>query len=139
MPHVYPHTIPTRFPRKNDAPEVQPLPTTSSTWSLADTEEHADENTEPHPEPPGQVTPGEGESRSQGPSTVNTRVDGYEPRADTDNPNQSVHQDNVPVPGMTVPASRLIDLQADLHAPSSLCARTNYPERASTEKAQAMV
>ena len=119
--------------------EVQSLPSTSSTWSLADTEEHADENTEPHPEPPGQVTPGEGESRSQGPSTVYTRVDGCEPRADTDNPNQLAPQDNVPGTGTTVPTSRLIDLQADLHAPRSPCARTNYPERASTEKAQAMV
>ena len=68
----------------------------SSTWSLADTEEHADENTEPHPEPPGQVTPGEGESRSQGPSTVNTRADGYEPRADTDNPNKLAPEEPLP-------------------------------------------
>ena len=130
MPHVYPRTIPIRFPRENYAPEVQPLPSTSSTssWGLADTEGHADKNTEPHPEPhpelPGQVTPGEGESR---------------PQADPSNPNQLAPQVHVPVPGMTVPAPRLIDLQADLHAPRSHCARTNYPERASTEKTRAMV
>ena len=139
MPHVYPRTMPTRFPRENYAPAVQPLPSTSSTWSLADTEGHADKSTEPHPELPGQVTPGEGGSRPQGPSTVNTRVDGCEPQADPNDPNQLAPHVRVPVPGMTIPAPRLIDLQADLHAPRSPCARTNYPERASTEKARAMV
>ena len=44
----------------------------------------------------GQVTPGEGESRSQGPSTVNTRADGYEPRADTDNPNKLAPEEPLP-------------------------------------------
>ena len=72
MPRVDIHTASMRFPRR----QIQPLPSLSSTWSLADTEGHADENTKPHPEPhpelAGQVTPGEGESRPQGTSTVNT-------------------------------------------------------------------
>ena len=86
-------------------PEIQPLSSTSSTWSLADTGEHMDENAEPDTGPPGPGTQGGSElmprdlpagdtatngsesrgmqvgdeSIIRGPSAGGTQVDGSEP------------------------------------------------------------
>ena len=86
-------------------PEIQPLSSTSSTWSLADTGEHMGENAEPDTGPPGPGTQGGSElmprdlpagdtptngsesrgmqvgdeSIIRGPSAGGTQVDGSEP------------------------------------------------------------
>ena len=114
IPCVGTHATSTRFPRKNDTPETQPLRSTSSTWSLADTGGPIDRNPELHPEQPKRDTLGGDESGPQGPSTGPIQADGYEPQVDPSNPNQLAPEDHARRTGMTGHVFQPIGLWANL-------------------------
>ena len=61
-------------------PEIRPLSSASSTWSLAYTEEHMDENAEPNPGPPGPDTQGGGELMPRDLPAGDTPTNGSESR-----------------------------------------------------------
>ena len=61
-------------------PEIQPLSSTSSTWSLADTGEHMGENAEPDTGPPGPGTQGGSELMPRDLPAGDTPTNGSESR-----------------------------------------------------------
>ena len=140
IPCVGTHATSTRFPRKNDTPETQPLRSTSSTWSLADTEGPIDRNPGLHPEQPRRDALGGDESGPQGPSTGPIQADGCEPQVDPSNLNQLAPEDHARRTGTTAPTFQPIGLYADFHAPSTRRAtQTCYLVRAPAKKSRAMV
>ena len=101
LPTLFVSTNPTsiRFPGKRETPETQPLPSTSSTWTLVASDGKTDGKTEPRSDPSRRVTLEGGEPMLRDPSVGDPQVDGHKPQG---RPNPSV-KDSVVRDGKSLP------------------------------------